>query len=256
MRMPNNTAKGFTLVELLVVIAIISVLLTILVPSLQYAKGQARHVVCLTNLRSLALGFSMYVTENDDKLFSASWTRWTPDLVPYIDGDIPAPTGPEPMKEYIKAGALYPYVESVDVYCCPADDRSFNFTLTYTVAGGINSPQSWAPHCKKFTNIKNPEEKYVFVEEGKSTGDAWVLQIPLALGGYTDHEKDCWGDPLSIWHNKHNTNFGFADGRADMRQWVDRRTLEMAEWNIWNGWPSPGNPDLLWIKRHYPVADR
>ncbi len=60
--------KGFTLIELLVVIAIIAMLLAILVPGLQKVKESAKSIVCRTNIRSLLLGFRLYVEENDQKL--------------------------------------------------------------------------------------------------------------------------------------------------------------------------------------------
>ena len=56
---------GFTLVELLVVVAIIALLVSILLPSLQRAKEQARITVCLANLRGLGVAFSQYVAENN-----------------------------------------------------------------------------------------------------------------------------------------------------------------------------------------------
>lgn len=58
--------RGFTLIELLVVIAIISLLVSILLPSLSQAKQLAKQVICQSNLRNLSLPFNMYASENDE----------------------------------------------------------------------------------------------------------------------------------------------------------------------------------------------
>ncbi len=69
-RASNSTrrpvAGGFTLIELLVVVAIIAVLMSILLPSLQAAREQARAVVCGQKLRDLATGMHTYFTEHQD----------------------------------------------------------------------------------------------------------------------------------------------------------------------------------------------
>ncbi len=63
-----KSKKGFTLIELLVVIAIIALRLAILTPSLNKVKEIARTIICRTNIRSLVLGFRLYVESNDQKL--------------------------------------------------------------------------------------------------------------------------------------------------------------------------------------------
>jgi len=56
--------RAFTLIELLVVVAIIAVLISILLPALGRSREQARVVRCATNIRSIALGCTVYSTDN------------------------------------------------------------------------------------------------------------------------------------------------------------------------------------------------
>ncbi len=58
---------GFTLVELLVVMGIIAILAALLASALNGAKGKARRIVCLSNLRQINLGVRMYADDANDK---------------------------------------------------------------------------------------------------------------------------------------------------------------------------------------------
>lgn len=63
--MQRNARPGFTLLELLVVVAIITVLISILVPSLSRAIIGSDRVRCLANQNTIAKAANVYAVENE-----------------------------------------------------------------------------------------------------------------------------------------------------------------------------------------------
>jgi prepilin-type N-terminal cleavage/methylation domain-containing protein len=72
---PPRNMCGFTLIELLVVVAIISLLVSILLPSLTKAKELAKATVCTSNLRQIGLLVFLHAEENEGAFTSTS-TNW------------------------------------------------------------------------------------------------------------------------------------------------------------------------------------
>src|SRR5512140_2544603 len=64
----RRRAGAFTLVELLVVVSIIIILAGMLSPALAKAKGKAHRTVCLSQLKQLALCWTMYAQDNNGRL--------------------------------------------------------------------------------------------------------------------------------------------------------------------------------------------
>ena len=75
--------RGFTLIELLVVVAIIAILAAMLLPALSRAKLSARRIVCVDNLKQLALATAMYVHDSDGYYPSSNASyKWPEALRP------------------------------------------------------------------------------------------------------------------------------------------------------------------------------
>lgn len=92
---------AFTLIELLVVIGIISVLIGILVPSLNAAKSHAKKVRCKNNLRQINMALNLYLQSNNDTypyakdpLPNGHWLwmgrGWRDFIKPYLTSSIDA----------------------------------------------------------------------------------------------------------------------------------------------------------------------
>ncbi len=63
----QSNSNGFTLIELLVVISIIAILATLIFSGLGNARKKATETGCLSNLRSMAIGFQGYAADHNGR---------------------------------------------------------------------------------------------------------------------------------------------------------------------------------------------
>lgn len=95
-RRRRTLRRGFTLIELLVVISIISLLISILMPSLGRAREQAKSVHCLARLKEFGNAIATYENDHGGLLPPALWYPDASD----VDGPV-SPTGdPDRRVEY------------------------------------------------------------------------------------------------------------------------------------------------------------
>lgn len=73
-RSPSARPRGFTLIELLVVVAIISLIISLLLPSLSGARRTAERVACLATMRGVGQAGSQYQDDNNGWLVGSPQT--------------------------------------------------------------------------------------------------------------------------------------------------------------------------------------
>ena len=100
-----------------------------------------------------------------------------------------------------------------------------------------------------FDEIKNPDRKYVFIEEADDRGwniGSWLLNI----------SANTWTDPLAPWHNDRSM-LGFADGHGEKHRWRSKATAEMNIDQVFGYCTDPGDSDpedendLWYMRRGY-----
>jgi len=120
--------RGFTLIELLVVIAIIGILAAMVFPVFARARESARKVVCLSNVKNIALALQMYLGDNNDTLPPTESGQAARDYVLAVKGEWSECTGGKAwqMNPYLRWPVIMDeYVKNRDVWRCPSAKMEF-----------------------------------------------------------------------------------------------------------------------------------
>ncbi|MFC1781406.1 type II secretion system protein, partial [Planctomycetota bacterium] len=135
--------KGFTLVELLFVISIISLLMAILLPTLQRVRRKAQAIICRSNLKQYGIATRLYL--DDNKGYFPYVNTWL-----FNDGQMGCQWHDAGRNLTLKpelAGVLWPYLKNKEIHLCPV----FNNVAKQMGCG----------RCDGKTNPVEPQYSYV-----------------------------------------------------------------------------------------------
>ncbi len=198
--MRRRRTHGFTLIELLVVISIIAILGALLLPSLSKAKQKAKATQCLSSLKQLGFGCSMYALDNNDKLPQTSHqtASWIGKLANY---------------------------GLTNVYICPLDTNANGHITSYAINDFLTPYPYGAPQLDftRFTAIPSPSETMHLGEIwGGEVGSDHFHFADASSGGYS---ALAFKQQVAVTIHQGKANYLFADGHVSSLSWTQARAL-------------------------------
>lgn len=235
----RQNSPGFTLIELLVVIAIIAILAAMLLPALATAKKRALQTSCLNNFKQLAIGMTIYLSDNnnnfpgsgsnDQDFHNEDWVYWQ------RNGDVPRTNSQCPFMQDCSIGS------SSNLLFCPAVQKfpminnypySYSINGNQTVSdglalqwGSVSGPNTGTPHNFKLTSVYRPTDKIMFTEEPNYTSEMPAPAVNAGAGvgpddGRLEVQTGVYtGNQITLRHYKTGGNVAFPDGHAQLTPW-------------------------------------
>jgi len=200
----HRSLPGFSLIELLVVISIIALLIAILLPSLDRARGVARQLKCSANLKGIALSQVVY-SENFDGLFPPRGPeRWVALLKEHYR-DYEALVCPDDGDKTPSAPDIANPDDAERSYMTNGYNDYFNEKVQ-DVGGGLGPMSGWSMDRD---NIPMLSEVVVFGEKRTGSGHFFMDMLENVGNQFSELEQS---RHLASTAGNGSSNAGFGDG--------------------------------------------
>ena len=174
-------SRSFTLIELLVVIAIIAVLAAMLLPALGKARGKARQISCVNNLRQIGMFHLLYVGDWDDDFvtlltYEGGWdacydANWSMNQPGYLAIGLAAHESADSSKIY-QCPSASGYTKA---YVTPYAGYGYNECLGFD----IYNPKT--RRCFKASGVRHPARTLLNADAGYRDSYSGIYEITSYL---------------------------------------------------------------------------